>query len=58
LVGEKKKPRCTYRFRLTSGDARYVKVEKAYRAALAELKPGGNPSDAITDRRHEPPGGA
>jgi len=28
---------------LTSGDARYAKVEKAYRAALAELKPGGSP---------------
>lgn len=33
---------------LTGGDARYVNVEKAYRAALHELKPGGNPPHAIT----------
>ena len=33
---------------LTSGDPRYGSVEKAYRAALHELKPGGNPSHAIT----------
>jgi len=34
---------------LTNGDARYAKVEKAYQDALRELKPGGSPSDAITD---------
>lgn len=34
---------------LTTGDARYSNVEKAYQAALRELKPGGSPSDAITD---------
>ena len=34
---------------LTGGDSRFASVEKAYRAALRELKPGGSPSDAITD---------
>ena len=33
---------------LTSGDSRYASVEKAYRVALHELKPGGNPAHAVT----------
>jgi hypothetical protein len=36
-------------FALTTGDARLGAVEKAYQAALRELKPGGDPPDAITD---------
>ena len=36
-------------FGLTHGDARLAAVESAYLDALRELKPGGNPSDAITD---------
>jgi hypothetical protein len=34
---------------LTSGEPRFAKVDTAYRDALRELKPGGSPSDAITD---------
>jgi hypothetical protein len=34
---------------LLHGDARLTNVEKAFQAALRELKPGGDPSDAITD---------
>ena len=36
-------------FALTQGDSRFSAVERAYQDALSELKPGGNPSDAITD---------
>jgi hypothetical protein len=34
---------------LTDGNPRLANVEKAYQAALRELKPGGDPADAITD---------
>ena len=36
-------------FTLTQGDPKLASVEKAYQDALRELKPGGDPSDAITD---------
>ena len=58
LVGEEMIPRSSTAMHatiiepvlaLTNGDARYANVEKAYQAALRELKPGGSPSDAITD---------
>jgi hypothetical protein len=34
---------------LTNGEPQFAKVERAYRDALNELKPGGDPADAITD---------
>ena len=34
---------------LLHGDARLTNVERAFHDALKELKPGGNPADAITD---------
>lgn len=34
---------------LLRGDARLANVERAFQAALTELKPGGDPADAITD---------
>jgi hypothetical protein len=34
---------------LLHGDHRLEKVEKAFQDALSELKPSGNPADAITD---------
>lgn len=58
LVGEEMAPRASMAMHatiiepvlaLTSGDARYAAVEKAYRDALREMKPGGSPTDAITD---------
>jgi len=58
VVGEKMIPRSSVAmhativeplFALTSGDSRYASVEKAYQKALQELKPGGDPQDAITD---------
>jgi hypothetical protein len=36
-------------FTLTAGDRRLGAVEAAFQKALLELKPGGDPSDAITD---------
>ena len=36
-------------FGLTQGDARLAHVETSFQKALLELKPGGDPSDAITD---------
>jgi len=36
-------------FTLTQGEPKLAAVEKAYQHALRELKPGGDPSDAITD---------
>jgi hypothetical protein len=34
---------------LLHGDSRLASVERAFQDALRELKPGGNPADAITD---------
>ena len=36
-------------FALTDGQPRFANVEKAYQDALRELKPDGDPADAITD---------
>jgi hypothetical protein len=36
-------------FALTNGERKYARVEQAYQKALLELKPGGDPADAITD---------
>lgn len=58
LVGEKVVPRSSAAmhatvvepvFALTAGEPRLAAVEKSFQDALRELKPGGDPSDAITD---------
>jgi hypothetical protein len=58
LVGERIVPRSSAAmhatvvepvFALTNGEPRLAAVEKSYQDALRELKPGGDPSDAITD---------
>ena len=58
LVGERVVPRASAAmhatvvepvFALTQGEPKLAAVEKAYQDALRELKPSGDPSDAITD---------
>lgn len=58
LTGEKVIPRSSAAmhttvvepvFALTAGEPRFAAVEKSFQAALRELKPNGDPSDAITD---------
>jgi hypothetical protein len=34
---------------LLHGESRLAAVERGFQDALCELKPGGNPADAITD---------
>lgn len=40
--------------RLTRGDPKFAAVQRSYQKALLELKPRGDPSDAITDAARAP----